>query len=127
MKNQTRELIKFYKLKKYDFMGFQLIKSQATYHHIVKREDGGLCTLDNGAVLMPNNHRYLHIIECKDLEIYILINKILKIINERQEPPTEYDFKYISELLSWFEEKHKDDVNAKGKKLIKHSYLTRDF
>ena len=75
MRAITREMIYLYNLKDLCFMGYTLDKD-ATYHHIVKRCDGGEETIENGAVLNPYAHEYLHIIEYKDIETYIAINKI---------------------------------------------------
>lgn len=127
MKDTTRMIIRIYSLKDYDFMGYKLIKNQATYHHILKKEDGGLETLENGAVLMPIPHEYLHVIEAKDYELYLLLNRMLKIINLRQSQPSLDDYRIISQILHIFEERHSKDRTKKGKQLIKRKFLERDF
>ena len=122
MKDITKRMIKIYNLDKLCFMGYTLDKT-ASFHHIVKREDGGKEVIENGAVLNKTAHEYLHIIEYKDIGTYIAINKILKIINERREKQLEI----ISKILSMFEEEHKEDKTSKGKRLIKHQYLERYY
>lgn len=126
MKPITREMIKIYNLKDFDFMGYHLIKNNATYHHLIKRENGGKATLDNGAVLMPDSHTYLHLIEFKEYKIYDAINKIMMICNKKGCIEKE-DLVIISELLRMFEEEHIKDKTSKGKLLIKHQYLERLF
>ena len=126
MKPITKQMIKVYNLDKLCFMGYTLDKT-ATFHHIEKREHGGLEVIENGAVLNPYAHEYLHIIEYKDLETFISINKILKVINEQKDKPTIEQLQIISKLLSMFEKDHKEDRTSKGKRLIKHQYLERMY
>lgn len=108
-----------------DWMNYKLVKKDLTYHHIVKREDGGKQEIDNGALLMPIAHQYLHIIEYKDIKTYNAINKIFKFINEQQYEPTLDQRQIIEYLLRQFEEEHKADINSKGKLLIKYEYKNR--
>lgn len=124
MRAITREMIYLYNLKDLCFMGYTLDKD-ATYHHIVKKCDGGEETIENGAVLNPYAHEYLHIIEYKDIETYIAINKILKIINSQKDRPNVEQLKIISTLLSMFESEHTKDKNSKGKTLIRDVYKKR--
>lgn len=119
-------MIKIYNLKDYDFMGYRLIKSQATYHHLIKKEHQGKETINNGSVLMPISHNYLHIIEYKEFEIFDAINKIMKICNKKGVVEVS-DLKIINELLKMFEEEHRLDKTSKGKILIKHQYLDRIY
>ena len=126
VKNITKRMIKIYNLDRLCFMGYTLDKT-ASFHHIVKRCDGGKETIENGAVLNKYAHEYLHIIEYKDIDTYIAINKILKIINEQREAPTPEQLQVISKMLSMFEEEHKEDKTSKGKQLIKYPYLDRYY
>lgn len=126
MKQITKDMIKIYNLKDYDFMGYRLIKSQATYHHLIKKEHQGKETINNGSVLMPISHNYLHIIEYKEFEIFDAINKIMKICNKKGVVEVS-DLKIINELLKMFEEEHRLDKTSKGKILIKHQYLDRIY
>ena len=79
------------------------------------------------AVLNPYAHEYLHIIEYKDYDTFIAINKILKIINEQKDKPTIEQLQIISKLLSMFEEEHRYDKTSKNKRLIKHQYMERYY
>lgn len=126
MKPITKQMIKIYNLDKLCFMGYKLEKN-VSYHHIIKREHGGKETIDNGAVLNQYAHEYLHIIEYKDLDIYIAINSILKIINAQRDKPTKEQLKTISQLLTMFEVEHSRDKTSKGKTLIKRQYYEREY
>ena len=126
MRDITKRMIKIYNLDKLCFMGYTLDRT-ASFHHIIKREHGGKETIENGAVLNKNAHEYLHIIEYKDYDTYIAINKMLKIINEQRDKPTTEQLEIISKILSMFEEEHKEDKTSKGKRLIKHQYLERYY
>lgn len=126
MKNITKEMIKIYNLKDFDFMGYKLVKNQTTFHHIIKKENKGEAKISNGSVLMPENHTYLHIIEHKEYKIYDAINKIMLICNKKGKIEIE-DLIIINELLKMFEEEHMEDKTSKGKTLIKEKYLDRIY
>lgn len=125
MKSVTRELINIYKPKGIDWMGYDIRTiHDLTYHHIQKKEDGGPFTLDNGALLRGDtSHEYLHIIETRDLDMYIYINKILKAINEQGYRPSREQLLLIRDVLLSFEREHDRDENSKGKLLIKTRYI----
>lgn len=74
---------------------------------------------------MPVAHQYLHIIEYKDLNTYISINKIFELINKQLKEPTTEQREIIEYLLLQFEKEHEYDLNAKGKRLIKAEYKNR--
>jgi len=78
-------------------------------------------------LLMPVAHQYLHLIECKDIETYNAINKILKYVNEQQQEPTMEQRQIIEYLLKEFEKVHRWDKNSKGKLLIQYKYKQRDL
>lgn len=126
MKPITKHMIKIYNLDKLCFMGYTLDKT-ASFHHIVKKCNGGKEEINNGAVLNKEAHEYLHVIEYKDIDTYITINNILKIINQQRDKPTIEQYRIISKLLSMFEEEHKEDRTAKGKILIRDKYLNRQY
>lgn len=122
------EMLKIYKpISNLDWMNYKLIKSDITFHHIIKREDGGGRDIENGALLMPVAHQYLHLIEYKDIETYNAINKIFKYVNQQKSEPTLEQREIIEYLLKQFEEVHKWDKGSKGKLLIKHKYLEREL
>lgn len=122
------EMLKIYKpISNLDWMNYKLIKRDVTFHHIIKREDGGRRDIENGALLMPVAHQYLHLIEYKDIETYNAINRIFKYINQQKQEPTSEQREIIEYLLKQFEETHKWDKGSKGKLLIKHKYLEREM
>ena len=129
MKRITKKMIKIYRLKHIgvDFMGYSLQRGgMATFHHIIKKEHGGSETISNGAVLMgETSHPYLHLIESKDLDIYIYISKILKEINKQGIYPSKKQLLAINDVLKGFEREYSGSTNRKGKILIKERYIER--
>lgn len=127
MKEIAIEMLKIYKpVSNLDWMNYRLVKNDITMHHIIKREHGGKLEIDNLAILITTSHQYLHIIEYRDIETYNAINKLFRYINQQRREPTEEQRQIIEYLLQGFEEKHKDDINAKGKKMIRKSFLRRN-
>lgn len=108
-----------------DWMNYRLVRKDVTKHHIVKREDGGKLELNNIALLMPTPHQYLHLIECKDIETYIALNKLFKVINTQMTEPNQEQREIVEYLLEEFEYKHRNDKNSKGKTLIQRKYKER--
>lgn len=126
MKQITKEMLRIYKpISNLDWMNYKLVKKDLTFHHIVKKSDGGKQIITNGALLMPIPHQYLHIIEYKDWKIYNHINALFRIINDQQYEPTPEQREAIEYMLLEFEVKHENDKTAKGKKLIKQEYKMR--
>ncbi len=116
-----------YRLRHYDFMGYTFRNiNDLSYHHIIKKSDGRLKTLENGALLVKDTaHPYLHIIEEKEYEMYVFINNILKAINTQQCHPTLEQLKEIRRVLLEFESIHIHDLNSAGQPIIKKKYLDR--
>lgn len=128
MDSVKREMLKIYKpISNLDWMNYKLVKKDITYHHIVKAENQGKRTIENGALIMPVGHQYLHLIECKDIETYIAINKIFKYVNQQMCEPTREQREIIEYLLQEFEKIHRWDKGNKGKLLIQRKYLERSF
>jgi len=109
-------------------MNYKIVRKDMSFHHIVKKSNGGRRDMSNGALLMGNSaHPYLHLIECKDIETYNAINKIFKYINQQGYEPTMEQREIIEYLLKEFESVHKWDKGSKGKLLIKRKYLEREL
>lgn len=108
-----------------DWLNYKLVKKDVTLHHIKKRVDGGRLEIPNLSLIMPNGHQFLHLIEYRDIDTYIAINKILKFINNQKAEPTQEQREIIEYLLQEFEYKHRWDKNSKGKLLIKREYKDR--
>lgn len=120
------EMLKIYKpISGLDWLNYKLVKDKVTYHHITKKESNGKRTIENGALLMPVAHQYLHLIENKDIDTYIGINKIFEYINQQKYEPTQEQREILEYMLRQFENKHRFDKGSKGKILIKHKYLER--
>lgn len=77
-------------------------------------------------IYKPLSHQYLHLIECKDLDTYIAINKIFMFVNEQQHEPTKEQREIVEYLLREFERVHKWDKNSKGKLVLQRKYLKRE-
>lgn len=126
MSSIVKDMLNIYKpLSNMDWMNYKLIKKDVTFHHIQKRCDDGKKEISNGCLLMPTAHQYLHLIECKDINTYIALNKIFKYVNQQQYEPTEEQRRIIEYLLCEFEKIHKWDKGSKGKLLIQRKYLER--
>lgn len=120
------EMLKIYKpISGLDWLNYKLVRSDVTYHHILRRTNGGKKTIENGALLMPVAHQYLHLIESKDINTYITINKIFEYINQQKYEPTQEQREILEYMLRQFEYQHRFDKGSKGKLLIKHKYLER--
>lgn len=127
MKEITRIMLKIYKpYSNMDWMNYRIVRKDMTFHHILKREDGGKREINNGALLMPVAHQYLHIIEFRDIKTYDAINKIFGYINQQQHEPTREQREIIEYLLREFERVHCKDKTSKGKRLIQSKYLERE-
>lgn len=126
MKQITREMLKIYKpISNMDWLNYKLVKKDLTFHHIVKKVNGGFEEISNGALLMPIPHQYLHVIECKEWKTYKHLNDMFRIINNQRHEPTLEQREIIECILQDFEYKHKDDRTTKGKMLIKPEYKKR--
>lgn len=129
MRKITREMLKIYKpLSGLDWMNYRIYRDEdLTFHHIIKKNDGGKNRIDNGALLLPAPHQYLHLIESIDKDVYRMLNDIFKMINRQGYEPTIGERLVIENLLCNFEDKHKNDIGYNGKVLIKAEYTLRDF
>lgn len=111
------KLIKIYQAR--CWLGYKITRDNIlNYHHLIKKEYGGLKTLENGAIVSQLAHQYLHVIEYKKKDIYIELNEILKSINTQLHTPTIEQYKKISRLIKLFEDEFKNAKNSRGKMLI---------
>lgn len=123
-KGITAEMLRVYK-SELDWMNYKVVRKDMTAHHIIKREHGGRLEWDNVALLMPVSHQYLHLIECKDINTYVKLNKIFKMINTQRDAPTKAQRELVEYLLCEFERMHQKDRNSEGKILIRREYKIR--
>lgn len=105
MTDVLRKMIEIYKITDKDWMNFSIsIENYLTYHHIDKKENGGLEDIKNGTILTKKAHDLLHMIEKRNNQIYIQINELLKEINNsnnlldtsKKEQIVELIYKYIN-------------------------------
>lgn len=127
MKKITKEMLKIYKpISNLDWLNYTIVrKEDMTYHHIIKKSDGGKQTIENGALLMPISHQYLHLIEYIDIDTYIFINKMFTIINKQKQEPTKEQREILEYILTEFENNNRWKKGSNGKILIKYQYLNR--
>ena len=82
------EMVEIYKPENMDWMQFQITKKNIlTLHHIKKVCEGGLATIDNGAILTKKAHRALNIVEAIDYILYDEWNKLFMLMNQAKQPP----------------------------------------
>lgn len=126
MKKITKEMLHIYQpISNLDWLNYKLVKNEVTFHHIIKKCDGGKRVIENGALLMPIPHQYLHLIEFKDIKTYITLNNLFKIVNNQRCEPSKDQREIVEYLLQDFEYHHREDKNSKGKLLIKEEYKQR--
>lgn len=127
MSQLIKEMRSIYRIRHYDFMGYTFRTiNDLSFHHIEKKSDGGLKTIDNGALLTKDlAHPYLHLIEDREFDMYVYINNILKEINSQHSQPTYAQLKAVREVLLEFERRHYHDRNSHGDYLIKQKYIDR--
>lgn len=72
-----------------DWMGYEITEENPlTYHHIKKRNDGGLTNIRNGALLSKEAHNKLNIIEYICPELYEEYEFWFELINDMKCTPT---------------------------------------
>ena len=129
MKQLTKQMIREYQLRelKMDFMGYELQPGDIyNFHHlIVPKRYGGREEWNNGAILCSkSSHPYVHLIECKDYELFLAITYEM-IKENRQGYISPENIHFIDDCLSYFEHEHSGDTNCKGRPLIKEEYTRR--
>ena len=135
MREITKQMIEYYKIMKlgYDFMGYpSLKKNTLSFHHtIVPRRNCKSMGLGegylwwNGAILnQSTSHEYLHLIEAKDYDMFLVITSEMIDQNIKGYLDRE-NLLRIRDILEQFEREHCSDRSKKGNLLIKDSYLRR--
>lgn len=131
----TREMIKKYGIKDFDFMGYDIKRKEVlSFHHLIiphrySREYGigeGYL-MWNGAILVQDtSHEYLHIIEHIDFDVFCVLTSEMIDMNIKGKLDIE-NLRYIKDILLSFEREHDHDRNKKGKLLIKREYTHNRF
>ena len=126
MKEITELMINEFKLNDIDFMGYNFTLKNASFHHlIIPRRFGGKETIENGAILNRNtSHPYLHLIEQIDEKAFNYITSEMIDMNIKRYLDID-NLRRINDVLSEFEEQHKNDTTSKGKRLIKKEFIER--
>lgn len=135
MKPVTKEMIKEYKIKQFDFMGYDIKNKQyLSFHHLIvakrncKQKGLGEGYYKwNGAILIQNtSHDYLHLIERIDPEIFYCITS--EMIDENVKGKLDLENLYaIRDLLLYFEREHDRKTDKHGRLLIKREYVNNRF
>lgn len=129
MEKVLKQAIKFYKKPTLDWLNYEVTRSNyLTFHHIVKKCDGGKKLLANCALLTLNGHNYLHLIEDREKYRYDYLNNLFYSFYLQGYAPTLEQRIAVELILEEFERVHMQDKNAKGRYLIRTRYLDRvDF
>ena len=135
MREITREMIKEYRLMKlgYDFMGYEIKNKQdLSFHHLIApRRNCKALGLGEGylkwnrSILNQNtSHDYLHLIEAKDLDMFMAITS--EMIDQNIKGCLDIEnLRRIRDILECFEREHSSDRDKKGRLLIKDDYVRR--
>ena len=135
MKPITREMIKKYGIKDFDFMGYDVRrKENLSFHHLIiphrNCKEYGMgegYLLWNGAILnQDTSHEYLHIIEYVDYDVFCSLTSEMIDMNIKGYLDKD-NLRYIKDILLYFEREHDHDRNKKGKLLIKREYTHNRF
>lgn len=121
MNEIKREMIEIFDPLKHDWMNY-LVNDDLTYHHIVKKENNGKRSIDNGALLTQRAHTYLHYIENIDIDLYDKINDVFKEINAQRKAPNFNQKIRIELLLFEFELLHCNKIVKKKENRGKDRY-----
>ena len=131
----TREMIKLYGIKDFDFMGYDIKRKESlSFHHLIVArrycKEQGLgegYLMWNGAILVQDtSHDYLHTIETIDYDVFCDLTSEMIDMNIKGYLDKD-NLRYIKDILLSFEREHDHDRNKKGKLLIKREYTHNRF
>lgn len=95
-----KQMIVIYEPDGIDWMEYNLSRDNPyTYHHIIEKRNGGRRTLDNGAILTQNAHRYLNYLDMKKHDYYRELNSLFLFLNRTKQPPTEEYYEEVRKVL----------------------------
>ncbi len=107
-----------------DWLGYNN-QEQYSFHHLIKKSDGGEKIISNGAVLHQSSHSYLHTIEYYDLDKYLYLNNILKEVNMQKQMTSKEQLQKIRSVLLEFQREYEGKESSRGKPIIKKEYRLR--
>lgn len=122
MSDILRVMIKIWDVNTMDWLGYDNLE-RYSFHHLIKKSDGGKKIISNGAVLHQSSHSYLHTIEYYDLDKYIFLNNILKKVNEQKMFTTKKQLEQIRYVLKEFQNEYEDKKSSREKDIIKKEYI----
>ena len=135
MKPITREMIKIYGIKDFDFMGYDVKRKESlSFHHLIvphrycKQQGlGEGYIMWNGAILVQDtSHDYLHTIETIDYDVFCALTSEMIDMNIKGYLDKD-NLRYIKDILLYFEREHDHDRGRKGRLLIKREYTHNRF
>lgn len=135
MKPITKEMIKKYGIKDFDFMGYDIKRKEVlSFHHLIvarrycKQQGLGEGYLMwNGAILVQDtSHEYLHTIEQIDYDVFCALTSEMIDMNIKGYLDKD-NLQQIKDILLYFEREHDHDRNKKGRLLIKREYTHNRF
>ena len=122
MSDILKVMIKIWDMDNTDWLGYDNLE-RYSFHHLVKKCDGGEKIISNGAILHQSSHSYLHTIEYYDLDKYIFLNNILKKINEQKSFTTKEQLEQIRYVLLEFQNEYEGKKSSREKDIIKKEYI----
>ena len=100
MSNDVKTMLRIYKTKDVDWLGYKVCKNcRLTRHHIFKAVYGGASDISNYALLIDKSHQYLHLLEHKDHQAYIELTNLFRELNNSLAPPTEEYYEKVEKIL----------------------------
>lgn len=100
MKGALDVLVQIFKPNGFDWMNFALSKNNPyTYHHIIKKCDGGEKSVDNGAILTKKAHTFLNKLEKVCPDAYNDLQEVFRKINGSKTPPNDEIIDEIDNIL----------------------------
>ncbi len=80
-------MLRIYGNPKTDWMGYKITqKNYVSYHHILEKRNGGIESVDNGAILSRTSHKLLHKIEQINYDLYLEWQLLFLEINHYRKP-----------------------------------------
>ena len=125
MSDTLKNMLRLWNMGTMDWLGYDNLE-RYSFHHLIKKCNGGEQVINNGAPLHISSHAYLHTIENYDLERYIFLNTILKAINEQRTMPSIEQLKEIKLALLGFQNEYEGKLSSRDKPIIKKEYRLED-
>lgn len=124
MREETKILVCYYGIDDgMDWMNFPIHNPHdLQFHHIKKKADGGKMVFNNGAILTPDAHKFLHTIERYDIEIYNAIKRMFRLYVAQRSAPSLEQRIIMQEIIEMFYLKYQNAKTKKGKPIIKECF-----